>query len=108
MPLCNTHGQTEGLLIVANRAPLDTLNTRDYQSAKKLFDYQVFNQTENCHKVFSLVWQQCTKLMHAKMKSHHDYYQAIKRTLNGIDLLRVMKLICFNIEAESIRPTKGP
>ena len=34
------------------------------------------------------------------LKSHRDY-QTIERTLNGIDLLRVIKLIYFNIEDEN-------
>ena len=37
--------------------------------------------------------------MHAKIKAHRDY-QAIEQSLNGIELLRVIKLICFNIEDE--------
>jgi hypothetical protein len=53
----------------ASRIPPDTLDVSDYQSAKKLANYQVLNQTENRNKVFSLVWQQCTKSMHAKIKS---------------------------------------
>ena len=83
----------------------DTLDVSDYQSAKKLADYQVLNQTENRHKVFSLVWQQCTESMHAKIKSHRDY-QVIEENLDGIDLLRVIKLICFNIEDEKYAPQK--
>ena len=43
--------------------------------------------------------------MHAKMKSHPNY-QAIKLMLNGNDLLRVIKLFCFNIEDEKYIPQK--
>jgi hypothetical protein len=43
--------------------------------------------------------------MHAKIKAHHDY-QAIEEDLNGIELLRVIKLICFNIEDEKYAPQK--
>ena len=75
----------------------DALDISDYQSAKKLADYQVLNQNENRNKVYSLVWQQCTESMHAKIKSHRDY---------GIGLLRVIKLICFNIEDEKYAPQK--
>jgi hypothetical protein len=56
-----------------SRTPPDSLDVSDYQSAKKLVDYQVLNQNENRHKVYSLVWQQCTESMHAKIKSHRDY-----------------------------------
>jgi hypothetical protein len=45
------------------------------------------------------VWQQCTESMHANIKAHRDY-QGIEEELNGIELLRVIKLICFNIEDE--------
>ena len=88
-----------------SRTPPDTLDISDYQSAKKLIDYQVLNQTENRHKVFSLVWQQCTESMHAKIKSHRDY-PVIEQNLDGIDLLRIIKLICFNIEDEKYAPQK--
>jgi hypothetical protein len=90
---------------VAGQSPPDALDISDYQSAKKLYDYQTLNQTENRQKVFSLVWQQCTESMHAKIKANKDY-QAIEQTLDGIDLLRIIKLICFNIEDEKYAPQK--
>jgi hypothetical protein len=37
--------------------------------------------------------------MHAKIKAHRNY-KTIEQALNGIDLLQVIKLICFNIEDE--------
>jgi hypothetical protein len=83
----------------------DVLDISDYQSAKKIVDYQVQHQTENRQKVFSLVWQQCTESMHAKIKAHRDY-KAIEQALDGIDLLRMIKLICFNIEDEKYVPQK--
>jgi hypothetical protein len=43
--------------------------------------------------------------MHAKIRAHRDY-QAIEQALNGIELLRVIKLICFNIEDEKHVPQK--
>jgi hypothetical protein len=43
--------------------------------------------------------------MHAKVKAHRDYH-AIEQALNGIDLLRIIKLICFNIEDEKYVPQK--
>ena len=43
--------------------------------------------------------------MHAKIKAHRDY-TTIEQALNGIDLLRVIKLICFNIEDEKYVPQK--
>jgi hypothetical protein len=79
-----------------HRIQPDALDISDYQSAKKIADYQVLNQKENRNKVYSLVWQQCTESMHAKIKSHRDY-QVIEQSLDGIELLRVIKLICFNI-----------
>jgi hypothetical protein len=42
-------------------------------------------------------------LIHAKIKDHHNY-KAIKQALNGIDLRRVIKLICFNIEDKKYVP----
>jgi hypothetical protein len=85
--------------------PSDVLNISDYQSANKIVDYQTQNQSENRQKVFSLVWQQCTESMHVKIKFHRDY-QVIEEKLNGIELLRVIKLICFNIEDEKYAPQK--
>jgi hypothetical protein len=41
--------------------------------------------------------------MHAKIKANCDY-KTIEDDLNGIDLLRVIKLICFNIEDEKYIP----
>jgi hypothetical protein len=85
--------------------PLDVLDISDYQSAKKIVDYQTQNQSENRQKVFSLVWQQCTESMHDKIKAHREY-QLIYEELNGIELLRVIKLMCFNIEDEKYAPQK--
>jgi hypothetical protein len=39
------------------------------------------------------------------VKSHRDYHK-IEQALNGIDLLRVIKLICFSIEDEKYAPQK--
>jgi hypothetical protein len=85
-------------------SPTDPLDISDYQS-KKIAYYQIQNQTENHQKVLSLAWQQCTESMHAKIKAHREY-QAIEQALNGIELLRVIKLICFNIEDEKYVPQK--
>jgi hypothetical protein len=95
---------TDGLTVMS-RIPPDSLDISDYQSAKKLIDYQILNQNENRHKVYSLVWQQCTDNMHAKIKSHRDF-PVIEQELNGIDLLRVIKLVCFNIEDDKYAPQK--
>jgi hypothetical protein len=43
--------------------------------------------------------------MHAKIKAHRDY-QVIEEALNGIELLRVVELICLNIEDEKYAPQK--
>jgi hypothetical protein len=85
--------------------PPDVLDISDYQSAKKIVDYQAQNQSENRQKIFLLVWKQCTESMHAKIKARRDY-QVIEEELNGIELLRVIKLICFNIEDEKYAPQK--
>jgi uncharacterized FlgJ-related protein len=85
--------------------PSYVLDISDYQSAKKIVDYQAQNQSDNRQKVFLLVWQQCTESMHAKIKAHRDY-QVIEEDLNGIELLRVINLICFNIEDEKYAPQK--
>jgi hypothetical protein len=98
------------LSVVANDStitttPPDVLEISDYQSAKKIVDSQVQHQNENWQNFFSLVWQQCTESMHAKVKAHRDY-QTIEQALNGIDLLRVIKLIYYNIEDEKYVPQK--
>ena len=91
---------------VTTTTPPNALDISDYQTAKKTVDYQILNQLENRQKLFSLVWQQeCTEPMHAKIKAHRDY-QAIEQSLNGIKLLRVIKLICFNIEDGKYVPQK--
>jgi hypothetical protein len=86
--------------------PPDVSDISDYQSEKKVVDYKIQHQTENRQKVFSLVWQQCTKSKHAKIKAHRDY-KTIEQELNGIELFRVIKLICFNIEDEKYVPQKA-
>ena len=90
---------------VVTVTPPDVLDISDYQSAKKTVDYQILHQLENRQKLFSLVWQQCTDSMHAKIKSHRDYH-SIEQALDGIELLRVIKLICFHIEDEKYIPQK--
>jgi hypothetical protein len=86
-------------------SPPDALDISDYQSEKKIVDYQIQNQIENRQKHFSLAWQQCTESMHAKIKAHRDY-KIIEQALNGINLLRIIKLICFDIEDEKYIPQK--
>jgi hypothetical protein len=90
---------------VATLIPPDALDISDYQGAKKMVDYQIHQQTENRQKLFSLIWQQCTEPLHAKIKAHREY-QAIEEALNGVDLLRIIKLICFDIEDEKYVPQK--
>jgi hypothetical protein len=90
---------------VATNIPPDALDISDYQSAKKMVDYQIHQQTENRQKLFSLIWQQSTESMHAKIKAHREY-QGIEEALNGVDLLRIIKLICFHIEDEKYVPQK--
>jgi hypothetical protein len=85
--------------------PPDALDISDYQSAEKIMDYQIQNQLDNRQKIFLLVCKQCTKAMHDKVKAHCDY-QVIEEELNGIELLRVIKLICFKIEDEKYAPQK--
>jgi hypothetical protein len=85
--------------------PPDILDISDYQSEKKIAGYKIQHQTKNQQKVFSLVRQQCTESIQAKIKAHRDY-KTIEQELNGIDLLRVIKLICFNIEDEKYVPQK--
>ncbi len=97
-----TRTTSDGVVTIT---PPDVLDISDYQSAKKTVDYQILHQNENRQKIFSLVWQQCAEPMHAKIRAHREY-QAIEQALNGIELLRVIKLICFNIEDEKYIPQK--
>ena len=83
--------------------PPDAMDISDYQSAKKIVDYKLQSQLENRQKIFSLVWQQCTEAMHAKVKAHREF-KTIELALDGIELLRIIKLICFNIEDEKYAP----
>ena len=85
--------------------PPDALDISDYQSAKKIVDYQVQHQTEKRQKLFSLVWQQCAESMHGKIKAHREH-QIIEQALNRIELLRIIRLICFNVEDEKCIPQK--
>jgi hypothetical protein len=62
--------------------PPDPMDVSDYQSAKKILDHKIQNQSENRQKIFSLVWQQCTEALHAKIKAHRGY-QAMERDLDG-------------------------
>jgi hypothetical protein len=101
-PISITVTATDGTVTTT---PPDVLDISDYQSEKKASDYKLLHRTENRQKVFSLVWQQCTESMHAKIKAHRDY-KTIEQALNGIDLLRIIKLICFNIEDEKYIPQK--
>jgi hypothetical protein len=89
----------------ATTVPPDALCIGDCQSAKKIVDCQIQHQSENCQKLFSLVWQQCADSMRAKIKAHRDP-QTTEHTLSGIELLRIIKLICFNAEDEKHVPQK--
>jgi hypothetical protein len=105
LPTRPTGTSVTGAGNVVTVTPPDVLDISDYQSAKKTVDYQILHQLENRQKLFSLVWQQCTDSMHAKIKSHRDYH-SIEQALDGIELLRVIKLICFHIEDEKYIPQK--
>jgi hypothetical protein len=105
MPTRPTSTSVTGANDIVTTTPPDALDISDYQSDKKAVDYQILHQKENRQKIFSLVWQQCTESMHAKIKAHRDY-RTIEQALNGIELLRVIKLICFNIEDEKYIPQK--
>jgi hypothetical protein len=94
---------TDGAVIFA---PIDAMDVSDYQSAKKIYDTEIHQQKENRQKLFSMVWQQCTENLHAKIKSNREY-QKIEQSLDGVELLRVIKLICFNIEDEKYVPQKA-
>ena len=85
--------------------PPDVMDISDYQSEKKIANYKIQSQVENWQKIFSLVWQQCTEAMHAKVKAHREF-KATELALDGIKLLRIIKLICFNIEDEKYAPQK--
>jgi hypothetical protein len=85
--------------------PPDALNISDYKSAKKIMDYQIHNHLDNRQNVFSLVRQQCTESTNTKVNAQRDY-QVIEEELNCIELLRVIELICFNIEDEKYSPQK--
>lgn len=83
----------------------DAIDISDYQSQKKIIDYLISQQWENRQKVYSLVWQQCTDTLHAKIKSM-SVFSTIEAALDGIALLKAIKLICFNIEDEKYVPQK--
>ncbi len=102
-PVSRSTTGTDG---VVTASPPDALDISDHQSAKKTVDHMMLNQLENRQKLFSLVWQQCTEPMHAKIEAHRNYL-AIEQALNGIELLRVVKLICFDIEDEKHIPQKA-
>jgi hypothetical protein len=44
--------------------------------------------------------------MHAKIRGHREH-QIIEQDLNGIELLRIIKLMCFNVEDERCIPQKA-
>jgi hypothetical protein len=101
-PVATTVTAPNGLVTTS---PPDAFDVSDYHSAKKIYDTQIQSQLESRQKIFSLVWQQCTEPMHAKIKAHREY-KAIEVALNGIELLRIIKLICFDIEDEKYVPQK--
>ena len=60
--------QTKSVITVAPRPALDAvtglanpLDIVEWTNKRKITDFQVQCQTDNTHKVFSLVWQQCTE-----------------------------------------------
>lgn len=85
--------------------PPDPLDVIDYTTDKKQYDYEIRNQMENHQKVFGLVWEHSTDALQAKAKSHSDY-AVTEAALNGIELLRIIKLICYDIEDEKYVPQK--
>jgi hypothetical protein len=83
-PVGTTTTDASGVVTTTSPDPIEVI---DYQSAKKILDQKIHNQDENRQKLFSLVWQQCTESMKAKIKAHREY-NTIELSLNGIDLLR--------------------
>jgi hypothetical protein len=84
----------------------DPIESHMYVSRLKFFDMLKQTQKENHEKVFSLAWEQCTEQLRSALRSHKDF-QTIKTNLDGIALLRVIKLICFHIEDEKFIPVKA-
>ena len=85
--------------------PTDSLDVIDYSAAKKAIDLELLNQKENHQTIYGLVRQHCTEPVKTKVKSHSGY-AAVEASLNGIDLLKIIKLICFDIEDEKYIPQK--
>jgi hypothetical protein len=80
---------------VSRTAP-SQLDIADYVQAKKDAEFDNKCQRNNHKKLYSLVWQQSTEPLLAKVRANRDF-PAIESSSDGINLLRVIKLICYNI-----------
>lgn len=97
-----TRASEETAAVYGTVSPLDVI---DYSASKKKIDMELLNQKENHQTIYGLVWQHCTDPLKSKVKSHSDY-ASIESSLNGIELLKIVKLICFDIEDEKYIPQK--
>ena len=95
MPLRPKAKSTKDKAGVVTLVQPDAMDISDYQSEKKLKDSEVHHQQQNRQKLFSLVWQQCTEPMHAKIRAHREYL-GIELTLDGVELLRVIMLDSYH------------
>ena len=98
-------GVTTTIVGVTTTAAADNIDISKYLDLKKESNLTLKLQRKNHNKVFSLAWQQSTEALRAKIKSHKDY-TTTKELQNGIRLLEIIKLICFNIGEEKFVPQK--
>ena len=84
----------------ATAAPPDALDASNCQSAKKVVDCQIQHQSKNRQKSLLLARQRRAQSARAKIKARCER-RTIEGTLSGIELLRIIKLMCFDAEEKS-------
>jgi len=58
---------------------------------------------ENIGKLFAMVIGQCTKAVHERLKHNHKYV-AISEKQDGLELLGLLREICFNYQEHKYAP----
>ena len=59
--------------------------------------------TENMKSLYSLVWGQCTDIMHAKLESL-DTFHKMSKDADSINLIKAIKGIVFNFQYQKYQP----
>jgi hypothetical protein len=93
-------------MVATHNWPLKTLQSPNRRIWEKRVDEYVkrtTHMTENIKSIFSLVWGQCTDIMHQKLEALNNFTD-MSAEGDGIELLKAIKNITHNFQSQKYLP----